>query len=94
MLGILIGAFILMGALYCVARHDAAIEFPRIVFVSLGILIVSLILSPLGPLALPLLAGATAWILVRFCYVSWGQAWIVTVIYLGAQIGLAFLLRR
>jgi hypothetical protein len=94
MLGIILSALILMGALYVVAKHDAEIDFPRMALVSLGITIVALLSSPLGIFALPVIAVATAWILVRFCYVSWNQASIVTAIYLVTQIGLALLLRR
>lgn len=93
MIGILIGAFVLMAALYYVARHDAAMEFPRLVSVSLGIMMISLLLSPLGVFAAPILGVATAWLLMRFCYVSWGQARLVTSIYLVTHIGLVLLLR-
>jgi hypothetical protein len=93
MIGILIGAFVLMAALYYVARHDAAMEFPRLILVSLGIMMISILLSPLGLFAAPILGVATAWILMRFCYVSWGQARLVTSIYLVTNMGLVLLLR-
>lgn len=93
MIGILIGAFVLMTALYYVARHDAAMEFPRLILVSLGIMMISILLSPLGLFAAPILGVATAWILMRFCYVSWGQARLVTSIYLVTNMGLVLLLR-
>lgn len=88
MLGILFSAFVLMGVLYLVARNDAEINFPRMLLVSLGITVIALVSSPLGLLALPIVLVASAWILVRFCYVSWQQAWIVTGIYLVVQIAL------
>jgi|APTNR8051073442_1049403.scaffolds.fasta_scaffold17225_2 hypothetical protein len=88
MLGILFSALVLMGVLFLVARNDAEISFPRMLLVSLGITVVALVSSPLGLLALPIVLVASAWILVRFCYVSWTQAWIVTGIYLVVQIAL------
>jgi hypothetical protein len=93
MIGILIGAFVLMAALYYVARHDAAMEFPRLVLVSLGIMMISALLSPIGIFATPILGFATAWILMRYCYVDWGQARLVTSIYLLTHMGLVLLLR-
>lgn len=88
MLGILFSALVLMGVLYLVARNDAEISLPRMLLVSLGITVVALVSSPLGLLSLPIILVASAWILVRFCYVSWKQAWIVTFIYLVVQIAL------
>lgn len=93
MIRILIGAFALMTALYCVARHDAAMEFPRLILVSPGIMIISILLSPPGLFAAPIPGVATAWILMRFCYVSWGQARLVTSIHPVTNMGLVRLLR-
>ncbi len=82
-----------MGALWLVARHEAELSFPRILLLSVGITVLSLLLSlAIGAFALPLIIAATAYGLVRFCYVTWTQAWIVTGIYLATQIGLSLLL--
>lgn len=93
MFGILLSALILMGSLWVVARHDAEISFVRMLLLSLGITVVSLLASPLGIFALPVIIGVTAWGLVHYCYVNWAQAWIVTAVYIVAQIGLSLLLR-
>lgn len=93
MFGIFLSALILMGTLWLVARHDAEINFLRMLLISLGITVVSLLAIPLGFFSLPIIIAALAWALVQFCYVSWTQAWVVTGVYIAAQIGLSLLLR-
>jgi hypothetical protein len=95
MAGIAISALLLCVIMFVVARHEADYSLPKVLMVSAGISIVSLLLSmAIGLLAVPVIIGLTMWALHEFCFLRWSRAAIVTGIYIACQIGISLALRR
>lgn len=95
MAGIAISTLLLCVIMFLVARHEADYSLPKVLMISAGISISSLLLTlALGLLAIPLIIGLTIWALHEFCYLRWSRAAIVTGIYIVCQIGLSMALSR
>ena len=81
--------------LLIVARHEADRSYSKLFFVSLGIVIAAFgfnwFISPWDLVATPVVC---ALVLRRFCYVTWPQAIISTVLFVGWWAAYPLLWRR
>lgn len=85
-------AFAIMGLLYLFARQEADYEYTKVVLVTCGVVtgnfLLAILLSPkLGLLVFPLLLAFTAFMLEKFCWVSWFKAIVIAFLYFVLTIG-------
>ena len=82
MLGIIIGGFVLVGAMFVVGRHEADASLPKGLMIAAGVSVTMAILSIfLGFLALPIGFALVMWAVHQFCYLGWGKSAAVAGIY-------------
>jgi hypothetical protein len=87
---IAISSFVLCVALYLIARHEAEISLPVILMITVGVSIVSILLSlAIGPFAFLVALVILAFAIRRFCYIGWPKAIAVTGVYAVTNIALA-----
>jgi hypothetical protein len=85
-------ALVIMGLLYLFARQEADYEYTKVVLVTCGVVagnfLLAILLAPkLGLLVFLLLLAYTAFMLEKFCWVSWGRAILIAVLYFALTIG-------
>lgn len=85
-------ALVIMGLLYLFARQEADYDYTKVVLVTCGIVagnfMLAILLAPkLGLLVFLLLLAYTAFMLEKFCWVSWGRAIVIAVLYFALTIG-------
>ncbi|MGL5017530.1 MAG: hypothetical protein ACRDBP_05315 [Luteolibacter sp.] len=82
MIQIIISALILCASLYLIARHEAEISLPVVLMITVGVSVISVLLSLfIGPFAFLVALVILAFAIQRFCYVGWPKAFAVTGIY-------------
>jgi len=87
---IAISSFVLCIALYLIARHEAEISLPVILMITIGVSVISMLLSiAIGPFAFLVALFILGYAVRRFCYISWPKAWAVTGVYAVTNITLA-----
>lgn len=87
---IAISSFVLCVALFLIARHEAEISLPIILMITVGVSMISILLSlAIGPFAFLVALFILAYAIRRFCYISWSKAWAVTGVYAVTNIALA-----
>lgn len=87
---IAISSFVLCVALFLIARHEAEISLPIILMITVGVSLISILLSlAIGPFAFLVALFILAYAIRRFCYISWPKAWAVTGVYAVTNIALA-----
>ena len=87
---IAISSFVLCIALYLIARHEAEISLPVILMITVGVSIITLLLSlAIGPFAFLVALFILAYAIRRFCYIGWPKACAVTGVYAVTNIALA-----
>ena len=94
---IIIQAIILLGILKLVARREADLNLYKLVLVVCGITAVEAILllaciEHIGEWTTMVSALATLWIVKQFCWLEWGKAFLVTLIYVGVGLGMSFVI--
>jgi hypothetical protein len=90
MIQIIISALILCAALYLIARNEAEISLPVVLMITVGVSVVSILLSLfIGPFAFLVALAVLAFAVQRFCYVGWPKAFAVTGIYAVSNIALS-----
>lgn len=93
MLGIILGAVIMLAAMYVIGRHEAEMSLPIALMIAAGVSVTMWILSVfLGPLALLIGFGLGMWAIHQFCYLGWGKSAAVTAIWFGGLIGFNILI--
>ncbi len=87
---IAISSLVLCLALYLIARHEAEISLPVILMITVGISLISILLSlAIGPFAFLIALAILTLALHRFCYIGWPKAIAVTGVYAITNIALA-----
>ena len=87
-LNLLITSALLSTIMYLVAKHEADYSLPKVIIMTVGISICSLLATALaGPwVALIITLGVTVWALHQFCYLRWKMAWLITGIFIITQV--------
>jgi hypothetical protein len=90
---VFIKAAVLCFLLYIVARHEADFSFQKVAMVVAGITLAAVLLDAIlkpyiGYFSAIPIAVASAALIVRFCWVNWPKAILVTAIFLAINIGL------
>ena len=96
MLGIILGAFVLIGAMFVVGRHEAELSLPKALLIAAGVSILTAIASIfLGIFALVIAFGLCWFGVYKLCYLGAGKsaavAGIYVVVTLAINIGLILL---
>ena len=87
---IIISSLVVCLALFLIARHEAEISLPVILMISVGVSVVSMLLSlAIGPFAFLVALIILAFAIRRFCYIGWPKAIAVTGVYAITNIALA-----
>ncbi len=94
MIGVLISALVLMGAMWIVARHEADFDLKKILVIALVVSVASFAgaLSGFIQFLIPVILIGLGWALHHFCYISILQSAIVCGIWLVVQVGLSILI--
>jgi hypothetical protein len=92
---ILLQAFILCGLLYLIARHEADFDFAKVAMVVAGItfgnFFIELSLLPrIGLFTILVEIAFVVFMTTKFCWLRWWKAVIVSVLFVAAQVGMAF----
>lgn len=89
MLGIIIGAVVMIGAMWLVGRHEAEMSLPIALMIAAGVSVTMWILGALiGPVAFLIGFVLGMWAIQKFCYLGWGKSAAVTAIWFGALIAI------
>ena len=93
-IGLIISAGLLCLVMYVLAKHEADINFPVVLMISVGCWAINLLLGRLlGVWTALVVFGALAWALQQFCALRWAKAILVTVVYVAASVGLSYVMR-
>lgn len=85
-----ISSFVLCVTLFLIARHEAEISLPVILMITVGVSMISILLSlAIGPFAFLVALVILTLAIRRFCYVSRPKAIAVTGVYAANNILLA-----
>ncbi len=94
MISLVLSPFIVMFLLWLLARHEADLSYYTIFYVVTGVSFVSFLTGLASPwIALVVFLIGLPIAIARWCYVSLPKAVLVTILFLGVQLGFSILWR-